>query len=67
MRTKNSFNHFGLAHLVYDSDSKGANSYTKWARLEQKKSVILLSFLYKSSYLAENFRVCLSHVCAKLT
>ena len=44
MRAKNSFNHYGLAHLVYDSDSKGANSYTKWARLEQKKSVILLSF-----------------------
>ena len=32
-----------------------------------KKSVILLSFLYISRYLPEFFRVCLSHVCAKLT
>ena len=41
---KNSFNHFGLAHLVYDIDFKGANSYTKWARLEQKNQLFCSHF-----------------------
>ena len=44
MRAKNSYNYFGLAHLVYDSDSKGANSYTKWARLEQKNQLFCSHF-----------------------